>query len=89
LRSQLIDQVFWYQKRHSMVVTYRDGDPDRSTETEEAAYELAKTEGLVQVPSRQGILRWVRNPHSRRRTWSLGPPIFRAVVLRSKERGNQ
>jgi hypothetical protein len=74
MRTQPIDQVFWYQKRNSMVVTYRDGDPDRTTETQATATKLANTEGLVRVPSRQGICRWVRNPESRRRTWYQGTP---------------
>ena len=75
MRDQRIDQVFWYQKRNSMVVTYCDGDPDRTIETQAAASELAEAEGLIQVPSRQGIFRWVRNPQSNRRTWYLECPL--------------
>jgi hypothetical protein len=75
MRNERIDQVFWYQKRNSMVVTYRDGDPDRTTETQAAANELAKAEGLTQVPSRQGIFRWVRNPESSRCNGSLERPL--------------
>jgi hypothetical protein len=80
MRNQRVDQVFWYQKRHSMVVTYRDGDPDRTTETQAAASELAESEGLVRVPSRQGIFRWVRNPESRRHTWCQENSILQAAI---------
>jgi hypothetical protein len=81
LLDEQIDQVFWYEKRHSMVVTYHDGDPDRSTDTRAAAYDLAKSEGLVQVPGRQGILRWVRNPKSRHQTWCQDDSIQEGVRL--------
>jgi hypothetical protein len=70
--NERIDQVIWYRKRNSMVVTYCDGDPDRTTETQGAARNLAEAQGLIQVPSRQDVFRWVRHPESRHRTWGLG-----------------
>jgi hypothetical protein len=60
-----IDQVFWYHKRQCMVVTYRDGDPDRVlTTTEKSAEVLSAEAGLVLVPSLPGVVRWVRHPES-------------------------
>jgi len=59
-----IDQVFWYERRKCMVVTYRDGDPDRIATTEQSAAALSEEAGLVLVPTRPGVVRWVRNPES-------------------------
>jgi hypothetical protein len=59
-----IDQVFWYERRTCMVVTYRDGDPDRVITTEESAAALSEQAGLVLVPTRPGVVRWVRDPRS-------------------------
>jgi hypothetical protein len=59
-----IDQVFWYKRRNCMVVTYRDGDPDRIVTTERSAEVLSKEAGLVLVPTLPGVVRWVRNPES-------------------------
>ena len=66
---QQIDQVFWYEKRDCMVVTYRDGEADRLPATEPAAARLAEDAGLVLVPTRPGIVRWARNPESCFPTW--------------------
>jgi len=66
---QQIDQVFWYQKRDIMVVTYRDGAADRSAATEPVAESLAGDAGLILVPTRPGIVRWARNPESCFPTW--------------------
>jgi hypothetical protein len=83
MHNPKIDQVFWYQTRNSMVVTYRDGKPDRTNDTQAAASKLADTEGLTQVPSREGISRWVRNPQSTRRTWHLETSTLEAAILRT------
>ena len=59
---QQIDQVFWYQKRNSMVVTYRDGKADRMPATASAAAALAADARLILVSTRPGVVRWVRHP---------------------------
>jgi hypothetical protein len=59
-----IDQVFWYKRRNCMVVTYRDGDPDRIPATERSAAVLSEQAGLVLVPTLPGVVRWVRHPES-------------------------
>jgi hypothetical protein len=59
-----IDQVFWYKRRNCMVVTYRDGDPDRIVATERSAAVLSEQAGLVLVPTLPGVVRWVRHPES-------------------------
>lgn len=61
---QQIDQVFWYEKRHRMVVTYGDGKSDRAVVTESAAAALAEDARLVLVPTRPGVSRWVRKADS-------------------------
>ena len=66
---QQIDQVFWYQRRDCMVVTYRDGEADRLAATESVAASLAVDAGLVLVPTRPGVVRWARNPESCFPTW--------------------
>jgi hypothetical protein len=68
---QQIDQLFWYQKRNCMVVTYRDGEADRIAATETAAAALAEDARLVLVPTRPGVVRWVRNPESSCPSWSV------------------
>ena len=55
-----IDQVVWYEKHQRMVATYGDGKPDRIEANELVAMRLAKDAGLVLVPSRPGVVRWVR-----------------------------
>jgi hypothetical protein len=47
-----------------MVVTYRDGDPDRIPATERSAAVLSEQAGLVLVPTLPGVVRWVRHPES-------------------------
>jgi hypothetical protein len=59
-----VDQVFWYRKRHCMVVTYRDGDPDRINTSEWSASVFSQQAGLVQVPTLPAVVRWVRDPGS-------------------------
>ena len=69
METQQIDQIFWYQRRDCMVVTYRDGEADRLAGTESAAARLAGDAGLLLVPTRPGIVRWARNPESCFPTW--------------------
>jgi hypothetical protein len=57
---QQIEQVFWYERYGSMVVTYGDGKPDRAVVTESAAAALAEDARLVLVPTLPGVVRWVR-----------------------------
>ncbi len=45
-----IDQVFWYQKRNCMVVTYRDGEADRAPATVSAAASLAEDAQIGSCP---------------------------------------
>jgi hypothetical protein len=59
-----IDQVFWFPRRNCIVVTYRDGSPERMKATKSTAAMLAEVAGLDLVATRPGIGRWVRNPES-------------------------
>ena len=58
--AQQIDQVFWFEKRRKMVVTYGDGRPDNTVVAESVAAVVAAEAGLVLVPTLPGVVRWVR-----------------------------
>ena len=61
LMGEQIDHIVWYERRHRMVVTYGDGEPDRIVADELVAARLAQDAGLVLVPTPPGTVRWVRN----------------------------
>jgi hypothetical protein len=73
LQAHQIDQVFWYQKRNCMVVTYRDGEPDRIPTTESAAASLAAEAGLTLVLTKPGVLRWARSSELSDANWNRTP----------------
>ena len=58
--AEQIDQVFWFEKRRHMVVTYGDGRPDSTGAPESVAAVVAEEAGLVLVPTLPGVVRWVR-----------------------------
>ena len=53
--------VVWHQSGHRIELTFVEGDIKHMTGSGSYATELARMAGLVQAPSPEGTVRWVRD----------------------------
>lgn len=55
-----IASVVWYERGHCIEVNYVDSEPDFLEGDERVVREMADDEGLLLVPTSNGVRRWVR-----------------------------
>jgi hypothetical protein len=70
-----IDHLVWYEKRHRIVLTNRNGSHERMMASERVAALIAEAAGLVRVASSPGTVRWTHDPDSEALSWGQGHRI--------------
>jgi len=57
-----IVRVVWKELGSRIEVIYADGESDRVRASQVVAADIAKDAGLTEVPTRDGMARWVKDP---------------------------
>ncbi len=60
--QRVIVGVVWKELGNRIVITYAEGEPDRVRAGQLVAAEVARDAGLIVVPTRDGMARWVKDP---------------------------
>jgi hypothetical protein len=56
-----IVSIIWHQQGDQVDLVYLEGESDRLVGAQDVVAELARSAGLVSVPSASGTIRWVRS----------------------------
>jgi len=55
-----IVSIIWHQRGDQVDLVYIEGESDRLVGAHDVVAELARSVGLISVPSASGTIRWVR-----------------------------